>query len=253
MGADRSGGRYKGMTSNRKNRHHGERGASVVEYALLIATIALIAAFAVNNLAKNASNSLDTASTGISSTVVPVTGGAGSGGGDGGAGGGGFDGGSSGGAGGGSSATTTAPAVTTTAAPAATTTAAAPVVTTTTAAPASGDGGWNATSATRSGGTWTTQATLTVRDNNGKPVANASVSLKIRFYERDQNNQAQWKEEVVQTRTGADGTIAISREYKAANGKGSVSKVEYNLEGAQLPNNLAWDQQRSSVAFTQPA
>ncbi len=230
-----------------------------MEYALLIASIALIAAFAVQRIGDNANTSFGNASTAIETTLPPTTVAPGGAGGAGGGGGGAIGG--AGGAGGGTpttvAPTTVAPVTVapTTAAP--TTTAAPPTtapVTTppATKAPKNGGGTWGDTATTSDGKTWTTSATFTIRDNNDKPIAGANVSMKVRYQERDQNNQWQWKEDVVQARSDANGTINVTRSFVAKPGVGNVSNVTYNVEGAQLPNNLEWDQQRPSVAFKLP-
>jgi hypothetical protein len=94
---------------------------------------------------------------------------------------------------------------------------------------------------------------MVVKDNNGTPIAGAKVFVKIRKKTRDQNNNWQWVEETKTYTTNAQGQVVITTgDMKATGGKGRVNEVQFVIEGAQMPNNLAWDQQKTTVSADRP-
>jgi hypothetical protein len=101
--------------------------------------------------------------------------------------------------------------------------------------------------------TWAATSTMVVKDNNGTPIAGAKVNVKIRKKTRDQNNNWQWVEETKSYTTNAEGKIVISSgDMKSSAGVGRVNEVQFVIESAQMPNNLAWDQQKTTVSADRP-
>jgi Flp pilus assembly pilin Flp len=150
-----------------------------------------------------------------------------------------------------STSTTTTVKPTTTTSTTTSTTAAPP----TTKAPTKGSVALPTPTAVKSSDdkTWTATTTLTVMDNNGTPVAGATGNVKIRTYTRGQSNSWQWQEKVVSYKTGADGKVVLSTDaLQYTGGTGQVTKVEFVLESAQMPNNLPWDQSKSTVSADRP-
>jgi hypothetical protein len=98
---------------------------------------------------------------------------------------------------------------------------------------------------------WQASVLVVAKDNLNRSIAGATISAKLRYYQRDGNNNSyQWNEQVVTLTSGADGTVAWQTDWYKVNGNGSVLAVQFLVEGVQLPGNLAWDQSRPSATVT---
>ena len=109
------------------------------------------------------------------------------------------------------------------------------------------------TTATASGNKWTAQTIFTAKDNNGVALAGAIVNVKIRYYTKDGNGTYQWQDAVTQATTTASGAVTIySDVVKNGTGTSSVSQIQFVIESVQMPNNLGWDQKKSTVTASAP-
>lgn len=193
----------------------------MVEYALMLALIAVMATTAIRGLGGGSSDSLETAGGTLSTLATAAPSGGG------------------GGGGGGGSATTVSP--TATVAPATTvapTTSAAP---TTIAAPS----GIEFTSAVgvRDGGNWTAYSTLVVRSTSGQPVPGALVTMKVRRYQQMTNDSSskQWIEGTVVLTANASGQVSSSAGPYKRSGKDSVDQVQFVVMSASMPAGYEWN------------
>jgi Flp pilus assembly pilin Flp len=221
--------------------HRGERGASLVEYALLVGVISVVLIAGVKLVGNNSSDSMEGAATAI---AAPSGAGGPAPGGDGGGGGG-------GGGAGTTTPTSAAPTPTTSAAPTPTT---APPAPTTAPAPTatSGSVGIGDVEVVKSGSNWTAETTVSIVDDTGQPVVGATVDLTVRYRERGWLGYT-WHEESVQVETGPDGTADIGAgPYKRGSGIGSVGQIEFVVKSAALPDDLAWDQNVQTAGATAP-
>jgi Flp pilus assembly pilin Flp len=215
----------------------GERGASLIEYALLVGAITVVLIGAVKVVGNHSSES-----TAAAATAMSTPSGAGNpapeGGGDGDGGGG------SGGGGGAATTTTTSTAPTPTTSPPTPTTAPEPE-------PTSGSVGLEDVTVARSGSNWTAETTVSIVDDTGQPVAGATVEVTVRYRERQWYGY-EWQEESVQVETGADGTADLGAGPYKRSGSGSVDEIEFVVESAQLPDDLEWDQAVQTVGADAP-
>jgi Flp pilus assembly pilin Flp len=200
-----------------RHRHprRSERGATLVEYTLLVAVLALgslagldalqsSAAAAFREQASEMSDPPASGTSGTPTTAPPTT-----------------------------APPTTAPPTTappTTAPP----TTAAPVTTTTTTSTTTttvprattATGAWGATSATRDGSRWTAAATLTVTDDRGQAARGAAVAVRVEY----RVDGGSWQTgQPVSGATTSSGTLRVTTADLARSGRSAVTSIRYTV------------------------
>ena len=240
-----------------------ERGATMVQYVLMIAFLSLVVVLTGRGLGGSSASALESAGGGVASTssAAPATGPSGSP----------------------ATPTPTTATTATTAAPSSPTpapttpVATAPVTTapittapipapastatttpattvTTTAAAPKVSSGFTGTRATSVPGGWVASTVLTVSAADGTPVSGAVATLTVRMYTRNGSQSSwAWQEQVVVVATLADGSVPLSTVTLKANGGNDVTQVQFVLTGAQLPGSRVWDQQRQTATVDQPS
>jgi Flp pilus assembly pilin Flp len=197
-----------------RHRHprRSERGASLVEYALLVAVLALgslagldaLQSSAAAAFREQASEMSDPPAGGSSGTptTAPTT----------------------------AAPTTAAPVTTTTVRPTTTTstTTTSTTSTTTTTVPraTTATGAWGATSATRDGSRWTASATLTVTDDRGQTVRGAAVTVRVEY----RIDGGSWQTgQPASGATSSSGTLRVSTADLARSGRSAVTSIRYTV------------------------
>ena len=240
-----------------------QRGASLIEVALIVAVVAAVALVALRFVGTRSSSSLDAA--GQTSHAAGRDGGGtgGSGGGtSGGTGGGGTDpgiptttlSGWNSGSGSGdipptipgttvppTTTTTTSPTTTTTAAP---TTTAPPSVATATLA--------NGTARMISSSSWQAGATLTLVDQVGTPMAGATVTVQVRALKINWNGSQSWVTTTVDGTVDGAGHLALDTGPYKSSGGGRITKVEYTVLDVALAGDGTWDGGLPSLTVAAP-
>lgn len=254
-------GPFRRFRSRKLNRRAGasERATGAVEYALLIAVLAVPTAGAADYVGNNAKSLFETASAGIedqgglalegSTTTTTPDGGT----------------------------TTTAPTTTTTAAPTTTTTSppttttTAPSTTTTTSpptttttAPSTTTTAAPTTTAPPSAGAtfsdptthrhrgnryWSARTTLSLRDAGGVAVPGAEVTITIRYLNDNRWNSEFWTEETVTVTTGLGGSINVSSDVVRRRGFTVVTYIEFVVTDVQA-DGMDWDGNATSVGVS---
>ena len=180
-----------------------ERGATLVEYALIVALVAVGTLGGIDAMQSGAQRATEQTASEISTRSVPsVPEPDGDGGGD------------------ATTTTTTQPPTTTTTTTPTTTTT---TTTTTTIPPASTmSASWgNATTQTNGWSNWKALATLTVRDNRSQAVSGATVRIGVQYY-RD----GRWRDASdIPGSTNSNGQVTIDSGWYARNG-GSSNRVD---------------------------
>jgi Flp pilus assembly pilin Flp len=200
-----------------RHRHprHAERGASLVEYALLVAVLALGTLAGLDALQSSASAAFreqaaemsdppaadvasNTPTTAAPTTAPPTT-----------------------------TPPTTAPPTTTRPTTTTTSTTTTTTTTTTTVPKATtATGTWGATSATRDGNRWNASATLTVTDDRGQAVRGATASVKVEY----RIDGGGWQTgQPVSGATSSSGTLQVSTADLARSGKSPVTSIRYTV------------------------
>ncbi|MFN8016692.1 MAG: hypothetical protein U0P45_01075 [Acidimicrobiales bacterium] len=240
-----------------------QRGASLVEVALIVAVVAMVALVALRFVGSRSNRSLDAAGQTIHAAGTDDGVGGGGGGGAGGG----------GGttvppavevtttlaAGGGGSGTgdvpppptTTSTTNTTTTSP--TTTTSAPTPTTTASAPAVASARIADPSARMVGSTsWQASATLTLEDQTGAPMAGATVTVRIRTLKVAWNGSQSWVTTTMDATVDADGHVALDTgPYKYAGGN-RITKVEYTVTDVALAGEGSWDGTTATTTIGAP-
>jgi Flp pilus assembly pilin Flp len=210
------------MSPHRRSR---ERGASLPEYALLVAVFALATLAGIDALQSSASAAFraqadelsDGPTTSAPATTAPPST---------------------------APPTTARPTTTTTS----TTTTTTSTTTTTIAAARTASATWGATSSTRSGSTWTAAATLSVTDDRGQPVRGAAVVVLVEY----RIGSGSWQQaDEIDASTTSSGTVALSTDGLARTGRNAVSSVRYTLVDLE-PGSLRWSGASSSVTLAAP-
>ena len=224
-----------------------ERGATLVEYSLLVALLAVPTIGAAEMMQDGATTKVNSTAAGISTKtipVVPTTAG-----------------------GGGSTTTTTTtttlpPTTTTTTPPPTTTTTVAPTTTTTvapttTTTKASGSASsWTAPTATSTGNKkdkrWTVSPSVRVLDNLGAKVAGASVTVTITYKDRD----GRWQRDSdVTSSTDANGNVTFTPSQAFGTNTDSnykyASEVVFTITKVEKPG-LTWNGSGSAVTVKNP-
>lgn len=237
-----------------------DRGASVAEYALLVALISVVAIGAIKALGDSSSDGFTDAASGIGEDSegagphpgpppsVP----------DGGSGGGpGDDGGDLGGSGGsgGSGGTTTTTAPPATVPP---TTTPAPTTSTTTP-PASGSSGWSGAKATPNGNKWNSQATVKIFGTNGEPLTGVNAGVQIRVvqvYRTWDGKLAEqsWTDQA--TLVNGEATFSNNALARPADGTWHVVAMRYEVVNVvyYYPHNptIGWDGGKPATTVLAP-
>lgn len=215
-----------------RHRHprRSERGATLVEYALLVAVLALGSLAGLDALQtsaeaafrEQASEMSDPPAGGTSgtpttaapttappTTAPPTT----------------------------APPTTAAPVTTTTVRPTTTTSTTTTSTTSTTTVPraTTATGTWGATGATRDGSRWTATATLTVTDDRGQAVHGAAVTVRVEY----RVDGGSWQTgQPVSGATTSSGTLRVSTADLARSGRSAVTSIRYTVltvDAAGLP------------------
>ncbi|MCB1013639.1 MAG: hypothetical protein KDB10_00780 [Acidimicrobiales bacterium] len=228
-----------------------QRGATLTEYALMVALVAIVCLGALAVLGRRSADTVDEAAAKIDAdhgSTVPGGGGGGGGGGGvarGGSGGG-------GGGGGGDGATTTTAPVPTTAPPTTTTTpptTAAPSTTTT--APQPGDefpedSGFIDGEQVWSGSEWRLHTALVLRAPNGAPLADTDATVQQWRHVRTSYGWT-WIRTLVPVTTGPDGTVTfVTDPAFPAWGNGAADRIVLSIVAV---DHSAWDQSSGTLDF----
>jgi Flp pilus assembly pilin Flp len=203
-----------------RHRHprRSERGATLVEYTLLVAVLALGSLAGLDALQSSAAAAFreqasemsdppaggasGTPTTAAPTTAAPTT----------------------------APPTTAAPVTTTTVRPTTTTstTTTSTTSTTTTTVPraTTATGSWGATSATRDGSRWTASATLTVTDDLRQSVRGAAVTVRVEY----RVDGGSWQTgQPVSGSTGSSGTLQITTADLARSGRSPITSIRYTV------------------------
>lgn len=215
-----------------------ERGATLAEYALLVALIAVVSIGALTLLGDRSSDEFEEIATSVGEDTRPSTGSGGSGG---------------GGGGGGGTTTTTASGGgggTTTTAPTTTTTA---PTTTTTVPPLDGsypDASGFASDPEvdhESDGDWTATVDLVLRNTAGDPMPYTQANVRIWRRERQWDGSYDWEWRMVQVTTGANGTVQIQSNDWPESGSRRVIQLVFVVEDA---GGSSWDGNEGYISVT---
>lgn len=222
-----------------------ERGATIVEYALIVAVFLVPFAYTVSFLTDSGGGQIKKISTGVAradleatttiadsaNTTLATTTTT-------------------------STTTTTAPTTTTTVKPTTTTTTAPTTTTTvkptTTTVKATKSGGTMAqATATKSGNSWSATTTVTVTDDKGAPIVGAKVTVLVRTLQIDNKGKQTWVETTTTATSGAGGSIAVNAANLARTGNPFVDKVEFVLTDVQA-TGLTWDGNQATSSVSVP-
>jgi Flp pilus assembly pilin Flp len=238
----------------RDGRTRSDRGASTIEYVLLLGFVAIVVISAVKVFGRTQSSRLTDAATQVggkgpgssgtpTTTSGPVS-----------------DAGSGGSTGGGSTATLP-PDTSPDTVPVTTTTTASPVtsppttfvpVTTppTTLPPVATKGSTELTEPTTShfGSIWWGTSQLIVTDNLGAAVSGARVTITISAYTRQSNGRYDWETSTQTLTTDFDGSVGLVAGLYGS----TVTKATVAVSAVTLPNGLAWDGDPSTVTVNGP-
>ena len=211
-----------------------DRGATLVEYALMLCLVAVICTTAVRGLGNKSSSTLDAAHAGISGAAASTTTGSGGPGDDGGGGGG---------------ATTTA-APTSTVAP--TSAATAPAAPATTVPPTPdllsiGASFTGMSTSTSSSSNWTASTTVIVKTTGGIGVPGATVTLKVRTLVG-----STWSEQTASVTTAANGKVTYTTPDLERNNPNPVTKVEIVVTDVSVPTGFTFDGIKPSTSADKP-
>lgn len=217
------------------HRDQAERGASLVEYALLVALVATASVGAIGSIGSNSRQKLEDVSTEIA-TDAPAAEPSGEGEpgpGTGSGGGGSGSGGSSGGA------TTTAPS---TSVPVSTTEPSPPV--SEPPEPLTVAGQFTDVETWRSGRNWRGSVKLKIRDQHGDAVSGAAIQIRISGRHLDP--------ETVTVTTGAHGTTTIEVGPYSRNGRDAIDEVEVRIVAVEAGDEFRWEGDGGAVALRSP-
>ncbi len=222
-------------------RPRAERGATLVEYALIVAVLVLPVAGGVQALQDSAKGHFQEQANGMkrpyssrvevaaattlpgpstTTTVAPST-------------------------------TTTTTTVPTTTVPTTTTTAAPVTTTTTTVQATTASATLSAPRTTSGGSTWSIATDLTVRNNLGTAVGGASVSVTVRLLAVDNRGVGTWSESVASGTTGADGVAVIDSGTVRRTGNPYVGRIEIVVRSVTA-TGLVWNGAASTISATAP-
>lgn len=201
----------------------GSRGATMVEYALLITLCAGLTIGAVTSVGSQSSAAFSTMSSRVNewgpkagpSTSAPSGGGGGAG-------------------------------MTTSSTDVSTPTSSDPVATMSSAT-------WSSSNAVRSGTKWTANATLLVVDDLGQPISAGAVTVVVRFYQQGSGGVWSWQQATQVVTTGADGSALITAgPYKWSTGRNQVTQVELSVQDVTTPDGLPSDGTVSLATLSKP-
>jgi Flp pilus assembly pilin Flp len=210
-----------------------DRGATLVEYALLVGLIAIVAIGALTVLGRNSSDQVDEVAAKIDTEPGD----------DGG------DGGGDGGGGGGGATTTTGVGPTTTVAPLPTTTT-TPPTTATTAPPVGPEfpetSGFAPAQVDPAASEWAATADLVVRDESGIPLPATVATVDIWRYELTWDGW-RWRRRTVTVTTGPDGVAEVRTLDFPDSGRGEVDRLIFVLTDA---DHHLWDGVEDHLDFS---
>jgi Flp pilus assembly pilin Flp len=228
-------------------RSRAERGATMVEYALIVAVFLVPLGYGVSFLMDSGSGQIEKVSTGVArsdleasttiedggtATTLATTTTT-------------------------STTTTTAPTTTTTVKPTTTTTAPTttttvkPTTTTTTVKATNSAGTMAQATATRSGNSWSATTTVTVKDDKGAAIVGAKVTVLVRTLQIDSKGKQTWVETTTTATSGAGGSIAVNATNLARTGNPYIDKVEFVLTDVQA-TGLTWDGNQAKTSVSVP-
>lgn len=198
-------------------RPRAERGATLVEYALIVAALVVPVAGGAQFLQDSAKGHFQEQANGMSrpySSRVEVA------------------------------AETTLPGTSTT-------TTVAPSTTTTTVRATTATATLSAPRTTSGGSTWSIATDLTVRNNLGATVGGASVSVTVRLLAVDNRGDGTWSESVASGTTGADGVAVIDSGSVRRTGNPYVGRIEIVVRSVTA-SGLVWNGTAGTVSATAP-
>ncbi|MHB1138980.1 MAG: Flp family type IVb pilin [Microthrixaceae bacterium] len=180
-----------------------ERGATLVEYALLVAVLAVPTVGGIEYIRSGAERKVDSTAEGISTHTLPTVTTA-----------------PDGGGGGGATTSSSTPASTapTTAAP--TTAAPTTAAPTTTAPPVSVTSSWSTptTSRTNSNTRWTASTRVTIKNAQNASVANATVVIKVEYRTARSGSWITDQTITMTTNSSGQATATPSKSYSISSG-----------------------------------
>lgn len=214
----------------------GESGATLVQYALAVALLALVVASAARHVGSSSKEGFEAAGAGVERSHDEAGGGNSGGGGGGG---GSSDPGGGSGSGGGAPATST-PVATTAAPPASSTTVPAP--TTTVPADQAASAAFSSAYGTRvSSSRWRAHGELTLLAPDGSPVAGAEVEVVVRGWSSSGGSGSKRFEEVTTLVADADGNVSLATGQLSRSGSARVSSITMSVRSVETPDGFEWD------------
>lgn len=161
-----------------------------------------------------------------------------------------------------STTTTTAPTTTTTRPPSttvapptttrppSTTTTTTSTTTTTVKASKSTGSMSQATSTAQDKNYWTSATTITVKDNLGKPVVGAKVDVKVRTFVVDKKGKGTWVETTQQGTTNSSGVVVVTVKDMARKAP-YVDQIEFSVTAITF-SGLTWDGKGITTSADKP-
>ena len=229
-------------------RSRSERGATLVEYVLLISVFVIPASLGVQFMQNGAEAKIGHVAGGVAHADAenPTT--------------------TIDGAGTTTSTTTTSTTTTTTVKPTTTTTTVKPTTTTTTVKPTTTTSTTTTTTvkASKSTGTisqatstaqdknlWTSTTTITVKDNLGKPVVGATVTVKVRTLVVDKKGKQSWVETTEEGTTNSSGNVVVTVTDMARKATPYVDQIEFSVTAITY-SGLTWDGKGITTSASRP-
>ncbi len=194
-----------------------ERAATLVEYVLLVAVLALGTLVGISFMQDGAEQATSNTAAKISTRTVPSV--------------------PTGGGGG------TLPTTTTTAPPATTTTVTPTTTTTTTTPPAVVSTTWGATGKQTRSGEWKATANLTVTRGSGQPVSGATVTVRVEYAVPFLGYRT--SEELSAT-TSSAGSLRFESGWFPSGGWIPINSVRFTVVSVTAPS-ATWDGTQQSV------
>jgi Flp pilus assembly pilin Flp len=220
----------------------GESGATLVQYALAVALLALVVASAARHVGSSSKEGFEAAGAGVERSHGEGRGGSSGGGGSGGGGGGGGSSDPGGGTGSGGGAPATSTPVATTAPPPASSTTTAPAPTTTVPPDQAASAAFSSAYGTRvSSSRWRAHGELTLLAPDGSPVAGAEVEVVVRGWSSSGGSGSKRFEEVMTLVADADGNVSLATGQLSRSGSSRVSSITMSVRSVETPDGFEWD------------
>lgn len=99
---------------------------------------------------------------------------------------------------------------------------------------------------------WQATSTLTVLDDKGTPIADADVKIKVRWLEVNSKGKETWKEDTIDGETGKGGTATVDSGSLNLTSNPKVTKVEFTLVEVDA-DDLKWDGKQVGISASAPA